>query len=326
MTLRFVTLVFIGCAAVKTAAHDFWLEPSTFHPADARAVAIRLMVGDHGRGEPVKRNNRRIDRFVVRDADGEKDIPGRQGSDPAGYLDSVSGTAMVGYQTTPLRHGDMSAERFEAYLREEGLERIIGMRAAAGNSRKSGREIYSRSAKAWLSASRQGAGFDVPFGFRFEIVPSSDPATAGVFEAQVLFEGKPVEGVLVRAIDQSSGTLTSRRSNSEGRAQVRLEGDGPWIIKAVHMIPASSAGADWESIWATLTFGRGAEGRNVVQLKNRRRAIIASLSACVRNCPPTNRPPTVRRKRLQPLWVGTLLVPGNSHRGRFSVADTASSP
>lgn len=257
MTLRFVTLVFLGCAAVKTAAHDFWLEPSTFRPADSRAVAIRLMVGDHGRGEPVKRNNGRIDRFVVRDADGEKDVPGRQGSDPAGYLDAVSGTAMIGYQTTPMRHGEMSAERFEAYLREEGLERIIGLRAAAGNSRKSGRELYSRSAKAWLSASLHGARFDVPFGFRFEIVPLNDPATAEVFEAQVLFKGKPVEGVLVQAIDRSNGTLIGRRSNSEGRVQVGLTGDGPWIVKAVHMVAASDgAVADWESIWATLTFER----------------------------------------------------------------------
>ena len=256
-TLRFVTLVFFSCVAVKTAAHDFWLEPSAFRPADAGAVAIRLMVGDHGRGEPVRRNNARIERFVVRDADGERNVPGRQGSDPAGYLDAISGSAMVGYRTTPVRHDDMSAVRFESYLREEGLERIIALRAAAGSARKSGRELYSRSAKAWLSASREGARFDVPFGFRFEIVPLNDPATAENLEARVLFEGKPVEGVLVQAIDQSSGTLNSRRSNSDGRAQVELTGDGPWIVKAVHMVAASDgAGAEWERIWATLTFGR----------------------------------------------------------------------
>ena len=259
MTLRFVTLVFIGCVAVKTAAHDFWLEPSAFRPADSGPVAIRLMVGDHGRGEPLKRNNGRIRHFVVRDADGEKDVPGRQGSDPAGYLDAISGSALVGYQTTPLRHGDMSAERFESYLREEGLERIIALRSAAGSSLKSGREIYSRSAKAWLKSSGRGTRFDVPFGFRFEIVPENDPATAEPLRTRLIFEGQPVEGVLVTAIGPSNGVTVSRRSDANGKVALNLPGKGVWIVKAVYMIAApGNSGADWESIWATLTFERDA--------------------------------------------------------------------
>ncbi len=256
-TLRFFIVLFVSCVAVKTAAHDFWLEPSTFHPANDRPVAIRLMVGDHGRGEPVRRNNRRIDRFIVRDADGEKGVAGRHGSDPAGYLDAISGDAMVGYQTEPLRHGDLSAERFESYLREEGLEPIIALRAAAGSSLERGREIYSRSAKAWLTSSKRGARFDVPLGFRFEIVPLNDPAMAERFEAQLLFAGKPVEGVLVRAIGLGTGKTIAGRSDAEGRVALELEGDGPWMVKAVHMFAApKSAGADWESIWASLTFHR----------------------------------------------------------------------
>ena len=30
---------------------------------------------------------------------------------------------------------------------------------------------------------------------------------------------------------------------------------GVWLVKAVHMVPAPAAsGADWESLWASLTF------------------------------------------------------------------------
>jgi hypothetical protein len=34
-----------------------------------------------------------------------------------------------------------------------------------------------------------------------------------------------------------------------------------WMIKAVHMVPApAGTGADWESVWASLTF-ESSEGR-----------------------------------------------------------------
>ena len=35
----------------------------------------------------------------------------------------------------------------------------------------------------------------------------------------------------------------------------RLPKSGAWLIKAVHMVPASrESGADWASQWASLTF------------------------------------------------------------------------
>jgi uncharacterized GH25 family protein len=254
--LRFLTLLVISCVAVKTAAHDFWLMPSTFRPVSGTPVAIRLMVGDHGKGEPVARNNARIEQFVIRDASGPRTVPGGQGADPAGYIDEVSGNAMIGYRTTPLRHGNMSPERFETYLREEGLERIIDLRAAAGASAKPGREMYSRSAKAWLRSSSSGARFDEAFGFRLEIVPETDPAAETPLRAQVVFEGRPLEGILVTAIDPATGTTMRHRSDANGRVVLGL-GTGKWIVKAVHMLEAPPAsGADWESIWATLTFER----------------------------------------------------------------------
>jgi hypothetical protein len=34
-----------------------------------------------------------------------------------------------------------------------------------------------------------------------------------------------------------------------------LSKSGAWLVKAVHMVPArADAGADWESVWASLTF------------------------------------------------------------------------
>ena len=47
------------------------------------------------------------------------------------------------------------------------------------------------------------------------------------------------------------------RTDAQGRARLRLDRPGVWLVKAVHMIPApAGAGADWESFWASLTFER----------------------------------------------------------------------
>jgi len=47
----------------------------------------------------------------------------------------------------------------------------------------------------------------------------------------------------------------SVRSDAQGRAKFRVDANGVWLIKAVHILPA---GADWSSYWASLTFERKA--------------------------------------------------------------------
>ena len=53
-----------------------------------------------------------------------------------------------------------------------------------------------------------------------------------------------------------SAKLTMR-TDSQGRVSFPLQRAGMWLIKAVHMMAApAGSGADWESIWASLTFER----------------------------------------------------------------------
>lgn len=256
LRLAFVLAVTLT-AATTALGHDFWLEPSTFQPAAGTPVAIRLMVGDHFDGEPVGRHDSRIETFLILDAKGRRDVAGRQGADPAGTINAAGGGGIVGYRSRPLRHGTMSVKRFEQYLREEGLDHIIDRRRSTGASSKPGREIYSRSAKAFLGGS-EDKGFDVPLGFRLEIIPETNPAAAGSLVARVAFEGRPVSGVRVTAISRGNAAAPiSARSDEGGRVVLPLDRGGVWLVKAVHMIDAPEGrGVDWESIWASLVFER----------------------------------------------------------------------
>ena len=46
----------------------------------------------------------------------------------------------------------------------------------------------------------------------------------------------------------------SVRTDKAGRVSFTLPRGGVWLVKAAHMVPApAESGADWESLWASLT-------------------------------------------------------------------------
>ena len=230
-------------------AHDFWIEPSAFAPPAGATVAERLRSGENLDGKPAERVSKWIERFAVRPNGRDTPIGGIEGSDPAGWL-IASGTspAVIVYRSRPSMV-QLAAARFTAYLREHGLERIIELRAQRGDTTKPGRELFSRCAKAQL----RGVVSD-PVGLRYEIVAEGQSATA--FRGRVLFEGKPLAGALVVAQSKRNPAAPlSVRSDANGRFAFALDGRGLWLIKSVHMVEAPpKSGADWESLWASLTF------------------------------------------------------------------------
>ena len=228
--------------------HDLWIEPSSFTPAAGEIVALRLKVGEHFEGETVPRRTGRIERFFARSATGERDVPGQDNRDPAGlFAVRDRGTTIVAYRSRPNRL-ELSAAKFESYLREEGLERIIDERKARGEKGKPGIEIYSRAVKSLLQ-SGGGEAIDEPLGLRLEVIRRSD-------RFQILFEGKPLANALVVAMKRGAAREPLKaRTSAEGLVSFpRLE-RGEWLVKTVHMIRADpSVGADWESLWTSVTF------------------------------------------------------------------------
>jgi uncharacterized GH25 family protein len=252
--MRFLGSLLLLCVAAQAAAHDFWIQPPS-----GKTLTIRLMQGEHFHGEPVARDEARIERFVIRDGRGDRTIKGATGDEPAGRIEAGPGLSIVGYRTHPRRHGSMAAERFESYLREEGLEHVIELRAKRGHAKKRATEIFSRSAKSLVRQPGETATrFDERLGLRFEIVPITSPWDGSTLAVQLLFDGKPLAGTLVTAMHAKDRSLAANaRSNAEGRVTLPVARSGAWLIKAVHMLDApEGSGAEWESVWATLTFER----------------------------------------------------------------------
>jgi uncharacterized GH25 family protein len=244
-------------AAADVQAHDFWIEPSTFRPLPGAVVAVGLRVGQNFVGDPVPRFSGSIEQFFVRQGGSEQPISGSENIDPAGWFraDGQS-TAVIAYQSGG-SFTELPADQFEDYLRLEGLERIIDLRAQRREREKPGRERFYRYAKALLAGKAPPGAATQPLGFVYEIVPDSDPtARLDVFRGRVLHEGKPLPGALVVAMlrNDPSVRLTAR-SDSRGAFSFTLPRAGVWLIKSVHMVRAwFFSDVDWNSFWASLTF------------------------------------------------------------------------
>ncbi|MFL6200540.1 MAG: DUF4198 domain-containing protein [Thermoanaerobaculia bacterium] len=258
MKARRLALIVLGFVAAPALAHDFWIEPSSFRPAPGQRIAVRLRVGMQLKGDPVPRDSRQIERFADVGPAGETAVPGISGTDPAGWAAPAGpGLHWLVYDS---KHSSLEqpGPKFDYYLGEEGLERIRPLRKGGGE--KPVKEIFSRCAKSLLRVGLRGeepsAGYDRPVGLELELIPEKDPYSLKPGEAlpvRLLYKGKPLDGALVVALASPGGKVSARTAG--GRAALVLDRPGLWLVKAVHMVPApKGSGADWESLWASLTF------------------------------------------------------------------------
>lgn len=257
--VRLVSILALSGVATASYGHDFWIEPSTFRPKVGETLTASLRVGQDFVGDPVPRSVQLIETFTVREAGAQRAVNGFENEDPAGRLRlDHPGVAIIGYRSkaSPL---ELPAAKFEEYLRAEGLESISAARAARGRSQQPGRERFYRFAKALVVAGDgDAAGFDHPLGYRYELIPETNPIAAHPLVVRALFEGKPLAGALVIAIPQQNpAQRLAARTDRNGRVRFDLPGSGVWLVKSVQMVPAPpSSNADWESLWASLTFER----------------------------------------------------------------------
>ena len=256
--MRHLMLLTLLLTATPTLAHDLWMEPTSFRPPVGAIVGVRLRVGDHLLGEPVPRDPVLINQFIVVDSSRRAPVVGRDGADPAGLFRAVQGLQIIGYRSNPSPLV-LSPEKFDQYLKEEGLE-AIAMRRAGLTAGRQVREIFSRSAKSLvLTGPPSQAQSDRAIGLPLELVAERNPymmTSDQELPIRLLYEGQPLANALVVALNGlDPSKMLKTRSGADGRVKFALPTAGMWLIKAVHMVPApAQSNADWASVWASLTF------------------------------------------------------------------------
>ena len=247
-------------ASASLGAHDMWIEPATFAPESGDIVPVRLRVGQDFLGDPLARDSSLIKQFVYVDVAGRRPLVGRDGSDPAGFLRvGTPGMTVVGYFSNP-SSVELTAEKFNQYLTEEGLDAVAALRASRYQTGAPAHEIFTRCAKSLVltGAVKPDQG-DRNLGFTLELVAEKNPYALKAGQdlpVRLTYENRPLAGALVVAMNRKRPSQkVSARTDAEGRVQLRLPAGGMWLVKAVHMIPAPpETKAEWASYWASLTF------------------------------------------------------------------------
>ncbi len=249
--------------SLQLFAHDLYLLPQKFRATPGEKILLSAHTGD---GFPLSEHA--ID-------------PARLTSYPALPEGSwrMLGSATHATVPAPEKSGffaisskarflEMEPHKFEAYLKEEGLNIPLALRQDKGESQAKSREMYSKYAKTYVVGGNPSDAFEKPLGLKIEFVPLADPAAlkpGATLPVMLLFDGKPLAGVQVEAaVSQNPKAKSAHkvvgRTDAQGRIDVRLTEAGKVRLHCVQMERVSAPTHEWESFWASLTFEVTATG------------------------------------------------------------------
>lgn len=250
--------------SLPSPAHEFWLQADPFASPAGRETEISLFVGEFFVGELVGVTTGHAASIRLVSAKGTQDLTSR--APAASMLRSLPlpvgapGAHVLAYDSHPSQVV-LSADKFHAYLNEEGLGAVIRQREIARTAATDGRERFRRYAKALLKVGgRSDATSLAAVGQKLEIVPLTDPLAGRAGDPlrfEVRLDGRPLSSVLVKAWHRRGGQTTAIRATADslGRVQFELPFAGVWMLNTVHMVPvAGIPDLDWDSFWSSLTF------------------------------------------------------------------------
>ncbi len=258
--------VVLGIVWHATSAHEYWLEPDSYFLTPRESSPVRLFLGEGLKVEeemPYRYSKTSI--FRLFSSEGTFDLA-RTTADEAKPLFSFSAQKSGNYLLAMERNWSyitLEPDKFEDYLREDGMEYIIAERERLGESKKEGKERYSRFIKSLIQVgTKRDNTFSKKAGFRLEILPLNNPYALKKGDeliVKILFEDKPLAGRTIFADNRDGDTISKQRlaTDKDGVAKIKLDRKGVWLVRLVYMqrCTKSCEDADWESFWGSLSFG-----------------------------------------------------------------------
>lgn len=249
--------------ALRLSAHDLYLMPGKFIVQPGASLRVEFHNGDSFPESEVAPRVKRLVQASLLSSSGEASVTHLRetGKIVAGAVKVPgAGNLILAVRTVP-NFIELDSKKFDAYLKEEGLQDVMQWRLTHHEQSKPGRERYTKFAKSILVAGKPDDYYKHAVGFVIEIIPEANPYTvesSGKLPVQIFLRGQPAPGLqveLASATAQGSQTTIVGRTGEDGRISVPLRGHGRYRIHSLRMQRCSEpAVADWESFWASLTF------------------------------------------------------------------------
>lgn len=249
------------------SAHDFWIQPQSFHLKPFGTTPMSLQVG-HGKDRQKSMMKRdRVVRFESITAAGRVD---RKNELRLGDKDvdstlsfKTAGLHVLSFETNGT-YSELPAIRFNDYLKAEGLTPAIDQRTRTNATGKPGRETYSRRAKALVQVGGYTPADDAlvtkPVGLTLEIVPEANPYAPTYKDrlpVRIYYMGRPLAGatVMLNNLDFDGRPIKRVLSDANGRVAFDIPRNGTWQLNVIWTRPVSQPKADFETVFSSLTLG-----------------------------------------------------------------------
>lgn len=270
-------LVAVLALASTARAHDSWVIASKSSVEPGRTVRVAFVTGETFPVSEHAAAPQRVASWVIAGAGRRSAVEGFavDGMELAAQVRVARPGVHVVVVALHPRFIELDGPAFGEYLREEKARAALAEREERGEQDRPGREMYTKCGKAFIEAGETAGdtAYREPVGHPLEIVPLSNPCRWNAGDevlVRVLLEGRPAaaqrvssgrEGLPQHTYEQHATT------DRDGVARIRLSDPGLWFLRT-HVIrrigagtgtgpepgAASSAAADWESFWASITF------------------------------------------------------------------------
>lgn len=247
---------------LSATAHDFWLAPENYTPEPEQDVEISIMIGHVSDNMLWPAMPHRVVAFRSIGPEGIQDHQAELQNMPIVLNMDEPGLYVLSIETNHA-FSELDAEKFNAYVKAEGVTPIRLDRALKGTTAEAGTEIYSRRGKAIIQVGALGAKdpdyLRRPLGQTLEIIPDENPQRVkqgAPMSARIFYRGEPAKGVTVNLVDIQSdqGKVQQDTSNETGQVTFNRPDKGEWMLHAVWSAPIQNARADYETIFSSLSF------------------------------------------------------------------------
>jgi hypothetical protein len=286
--LKCAIVLALGLVSLGASAHTLFWKPDSFYFASGENAVVPLINGTFVKSENRVAQSRIVKASIVSPDGIAVEIEGSQWSSRNDDLTILTttlkneGTYVIGVGTKPMT-AYMGADKFNYYLRYEGLTEDLNERDALSESSVGAAEKYAKFAKAVVQVGGAATqNFDSVLGHPLEIIPLNNPVGLQVgdsFRVRVLKYGEPLVGELIFATHEGHyeaseegifDELVKGRTDDNGEFEFTISEAGRWYVRLIELtrtgdsehwysgilvsLGVEEARIPYESLWATLTF------------------------------------------------------------------------
>ncbi|MGH1355615.1 MAG: DUF4198 domain-containing protein [Thalassovita sp.] len=263
MKIRIIPLL-LTLLATQAVAHEVWIEPQNYQVEKGAQIAASLKNGEGFAGIELGWFSGQIALFDVIARGTRRAIAGRPGDLPAIQgLKTRPGLVVLVHQSKPKTVTYETWEKFQKFIDHKDFGDVRRAHVARGLPEKPLREVYTRFAKSLLAVGH-GKGADAETGLETEIIALANPYRGSRTEmpVRVLYKGAPRVDAQIELFDRGpdgSVTITYHRTNAVGEAVLPIQPGHEYLVDAVVLREpspelATHYTAQWETLWASLTF------------------------------------------------------------------------